>query len=288
MIISIASGKGGTGKTTVALNMALSLENVQLLDADVEEPNIHLFIPLREKRKISVCLPVPQVDGAKCNYCGKCAEVCQFHALAVIKEQVLVFPEICHGCGACTLLCPEQAISEISREIGYIQKGEVRGLSFIYGTLNVGEPMATPIIRKEKELINKEKTVIIDCAPGTSCPVIEAVRESDFCLLVTEDTPFGLHDLQLAVEMVKVLKVPCGVLVNRQDLGQGSVAKYCQKEGIPLLGGLPFDRRIAEVYAQGKIVIDEIPQYKNLFLDLFGQIENLLRARSGHGLERAI
>lgn len=288
MIISIASGKGGTGKTTIALNLALSLKNVQLLDGDVEEPNIHLFLPFQEKRRNAVCLPVPQVDEEKCIHCGKCAEVCQFNAIAVIKEQVLIFPEICHGCGGCTLLCPTQAIAENPREIGYIQEGEFNGLSFIQGVLNVGEPMATPIIRKEKELIDKERIVIIDCPPGTSCPVIEGVRGSDFCLLVTEDTPFGLNDLKLAVEMVRVLQVPLGVFINREDLGNGSTKEYCQQQNVPILGSLPYDRRVAEVYAQGKVVVDELPKYKNVFLNLFAQIAKLVNKRSCHGWERFI
>lgn len=288
MIISIASGKGGTGKTTIALNLALSLKNVQLLDGDVEEPNIHLFLPFQEKRRNAVCLPVPQVDEEKCIHCGKCAEVCQFNAIAVIKEQVLIFPEICRGCGGCTLFCPTQAIAENPREIGYIQEGEFNGLSFIQGVLNVGEPMATPIIRKEKELIDKERIVIIDCPPGTSCPVIEGVRGSDFCLLVTEDTPFGLNDLKLAVEMVRVLQVPCGVFINREDLGNGSTKEYCQQQNVPILGSLPYDRRVAEVYAQGKVVVDELPKYKNVFLNLFAQIAKLVNKRSCHGWERFI
>lgn len=288
MIISIASGKGGTGKTTVALNLALSLKNVQLLDGDVEEPNLHLFLPLQERKRISVSLPVPHVDETKCLYCGKCAEVCQFNAIAVIKDQVLIFPEICHGCGGCMLLCPRQAISENPREIGYIEIGELNGLSFIQGVLNVGEPMATPLIRKEKELIDKERTVIIDCSPGTSCPVIEGVRGSDFCLLVTEDTPFGLNDLKLALEMVRVLKVPSGVFINREGLGYGDVKDYCQRQNVPILGSLPYDRRVAEVYAQGKIVVWELPQYKNLFLHLFAQIEELISRGSFYGLERTI
>jgi len=288
MIISIASGKGGTGKTTVALNLALALKDGQLVDADVEEPNLHLFLPFREKRKIAVYIPIPQVDGEKCTYCGKCAEVCQYNAIAVIKDQVLIFPEICHGCGGCTLLCSVQAISENPREIGYVQEGEFDGLSFIQGVLNIGEPMATPIIRREKELLNKGKTVIIDCSPGTSCPVIEGVRGSDFCLLVTEDTPFGLNDLELAVEMVKVLRVPYGVFINREGIGEGLIRAYCRQREIPIMGSLPFDQRIAEIYSRGGIVIAELPAYRNLFLNLFRQIEKVLGKRGFYGLERAL
>lgn len=286
MIISIASGKGGTGKTTVALNLALSLNNIQLLDCDVEEPNLHLFLPFQEKRKIPVFLPVPQVDQSKCLHCGKCVEVCQFNAIAVIKDQVLIFPEICHGCGGCALLCPAQALTENLREIGYIQEGKFNDLSFIQGTLNVGEPMPTPIIKKEKDLLNKKRTVIIDCSPGTSCPVIEGVRGSDFCLLVTEDTPFGLNDLELAVKMVRVLNVPCGVFINRADLGNGKTREYCRQENIPVLGSLPFDRRIAEVYSRGGLIINELPEYRQLFLDLFQKINDFLTSRSANGLAR--
>jgi MinD superfamily P-loop ATPase len=280
MIISVASGKGGTGKTTVALNLALSLERVQLLDCDVEEPNLHLFLSPQWRRTIPVSLPVPKVDEEKCNHCGKCAEICQFNAIAVIKDQVLVFPEICHGCGGCSLLCPVEAIQESSREIGCIQEGNYNGLSFIQGILNVGEPMPTPIIRKEKELIARDRTVILDCSPGTSCPVIEGVRGSDFCLLVTENTPFGLNDLELAVEMVKTLHVRMGVFVNRADLGDGRVKEYCQKENIPMLGELPHDRRIAEVYSRGGIVVEELPEYRPLFLDLFQKMQKIVPSNS--------
>lgn len=280
MIISVASGKGGTGKTTVAVNLALSLKNVQLMDCDVEEPNCHLFLPFQEKKKIPVSIPVPKVNKTKCTYCGKCAEVCQFNAIAVIKDQMLIFPELCHGCGGCTLLCPMEAIEESPREIGYVQEGVFNGLLFVQGVLNVGELMATPIIRKEKELIARAKTVILDCSPGTSCPVIEGVRGSDFCLLVTENTPFGLNDLELAVEMAGALGVPMGVFVNRADLGDGRVKEYCQREGIPLLGELPHDRRIAEVYSRGGIVINELPEYRPSFLELFHKIQKILSSKS--------
>lgn len=288
MIISVASGKGGTGKTTVALNLAFSLTNVQLMDCDVEEPNLHLFLAPQERRTIPVCISVPQVDETQCTHCGKCAEVCQFNAIAVVKDQVLIFPEICHGCGGCTLLCPVQAIREIPREIGYIQEGNYNGLSFVQGVLNVGEPMPTPIIRQEKELINKDKTVILDCSPGTSCPVIEGVRESDFCLLVTENTPFGLNDLELAVEMVRALGIPMGVFINQADLGDQKVKKYCQRENIPILGELAHDRRIAEVYSRGEIVVEELPEYRDLFLALFQKIQDIVFSRSQDGLERTL
>jgi MinD superfamily P-loop ATPase len=286
MIISIASGKGGTGKTTVALNLALSLSDVQLIDCDVEEPNLHLFLSPRVHRTLSVTLPVPGVDETQCTYCGKCAEVCRFNALAVVKNQILIFPELCHGCGGCGLLCPERAIRENPREIGVIHVGNPNGLSFVQGILNVGEPMPTPIIREEKKLIDRRKTVILDCSPGTSCPVIEGVRGSDFCLLVTEDTPFGLNDLELAVEMVRALGVPLGVFINRADLGDGRVKSYCQKEGVPLLGELPHDRRIAEVYSRGEIVVEKIPEYRGLFLSLFREIQKIGSGRSRDGLER--
>jgi MinD superfamily P-loop ATPase len=286
MIISIASGKGGTGKTTVALNLALSLPDVQLIDCDVEEPNLHLFLSPRIRRTLPVSLPVPEVDETRCTYCGKCAEICKFNALAVVKNQILIFSELCHGCGGCSLLCPEKAIRETPRTLGVIQEGTYNGLAFIQGILNVGEPMPTPVIREEKKLIDRKKTVILDCSPGTSCPVIEGVRDSDFCLLVTEDTPFGLNDLELAVEMVRALGIPPGIFINRSDLGDGRVKSYCQKEGVPLLGELPHDRRIAEVYSRGEIVVEKIPEYRKLFLSLFQKIQKIGSSRSHDGLER--
>jgi len=286
MIISIASGKGGTGKTTVALNLALSLPDVQLIDCDVEEPNLHLFLSPWIHRTLPVSLPVPVVDETQCTYCGKCTEICRFNALAVVKNQILIFPELCRGCGGCSLLCLEKAIRETPREIGVIHEGSHNGLSFVQGILNVGEPMPTPVIREEKKLIDRRKTVILDCSPGTSCPVIEGVRGSDFCLLVTEDTPFGLNDLELAVEMVRALGIPLGVFINRADLGDGRVKSYCQKEGVPLLGELPHDRRIAEVYSRGEIVVEKIPEYRQLLLSLFKKIRKIGPGRSRNGLER--
>ena len=275
MIISIASGKGGTGKTLVATSLALSLKEenrVQLLDCDVEEPNDHLFLKPTLTRRESVSIPIPEVDKGKCNYCGKCAEVCAYNAIAVIKENVLVFPELCHGCGACSYLCPEGAISERGKEVGVVEMGSSQGMDFVHGKLNVGEMMAPPIIRRVKEHINPEKMVIIDVSPGTSCPVVESIKGSDFCLLVTEPTPFGLNDLILAVEVVRKLGIACGVVINRTGLGNGEVDEYCHREGIPVLLTIPLDTEIASQYSKGIPLVEGVPKWRNQFLELHTRI----------------
>jgi MinD superfamily P-loop ATPase len=275
MIISIASGKGGTGKTTVAVNLALSLPQgtVQLIDCDVEEPNAHLFLSPSVNRVTSVGIPVPRIDGSKCTYCGKCAKVCEYHAIAVILQNVLVFDELCHGCGACSYLCPEKAIFEVEREIGVVQEGSANGISSVNGVLNIGEPMASPLIRRVKEKIQKEKVVILDAPPGTACPVIQTVKESNFCILVTEPTPFGLNDLELAVGMLEKLGIPKGVVVNKADVGDPEVGEYCQSKNIPVLMEIPMDRRIAESYSRGVPIVVEDPSYRTGFKDLFEKVE---------------
>jgi MinD superfamily P-loop ATPase len=277
MIISIASGKGGTGKTTIAVNLALSLPkgNVQLIDCDVEEPNSHLFLSPSIHQVTSVGIPVPRIDESKCTYCGKCAQVCEYHAIAVILKNVLVFDELCHGCGACSYLCPERAIFEVEREIGIVQEGSADGISFANGVLNVGEPMASPLIRKAKEKIQKDKIVILDAPPGTACPVIETVKESDLCILVTEPTPFGLNDLELAVGMLEKLGIPKGVVVNKADVGDREVWDFCQSQNIPILMEIPMDRQIAECYSRGIPIVVEHPSYMRGFKDLFEKVEKL-------------
>ena len=279
MIISVASGKGGTGKTTIAVNLALSLNNVQFLDCDVEEPNAHIFLKPEIKGRSSAFIPIPEVDEEKCNTCGKCREVCAYHAIAVIppgysgKGSVLVFPHLCHGCGACSLLCPQKAIKEVNKEIGVIEIGMSQNIQFVHGTLNVGEIMSPPLIRQVKEHINPTRTVIIDAPPGTSCPVIAAVRQSDYCVLVTEPTPFGLNDLVLAVEVLRKLKIPFGVVINRSDIGDAKVDQYCQDNKIPILLRIPFDREIAFLYSRGIPLVQEKKEYKEKFQNMFRIIE---------------
>jgi len=276
MIIAIASGKGGTGKTTIAVNLALSLENVRFLDCDVEEPNGHIFLKPEIKDRQVVSIPVPKVDESKCSYCGKCAKICVYNVIAVVKETILVFPELCHGCGGCALLCPEEAISEVNREIGIVELGQRNGLQFVHGRLNIGEAMSPPLIRAVKKNINPAMISIIDAPPGTSCPVIEAVKGSDFCLLVTEPTPFGLNDLELAVETVRLIKIPFGVVINRADVGDEGVRQYCLRENIPVLMEIPMDRRIAEAYSIGAPLVEKMPEWKERFRGLHAAISGIL------------
>ena len=274
MIVSIASGKGGTGKTLVATSLALSLEEkVQLLDCDVEEPNAHVFLkPVFTKRE-SVYVPIPRVDEEKCTHCGVCSEVCAYHAIAAMKKKVLVFSELCHGCGACSYLCPEEAISEVDKEVGVVELGHSDSIRFAHGKLNVGEAMAPPVIRKVKEHANNDGTVIIDVSPGTSCPVAESIRGSDFCLLVTEPTPFGLNDLILAVGVVRRLDIPCGVVLNRAGVGDSKVEKYCLKENVPVLLTIPLDTQIASYYSRGIPLVKGIPEWRGYFIELFDKIK---------------
>ena len=277
MIISIASGKGGTGKTTVATNLAVSLgSNVQILDCDVEEPNAHLFIqPTFEEAK-TITTPVPEVDMDKCTLCGKCGEICQFKAIVVIAETVLPFPELCHSCGGCMEVCPEKAITETDRELGIIEKGHRNGLEFVHGKLRIGEAMSPPLIRKVREYTRPDILTIIDAPPGTSCPVIASMKGADFVLLVTEPTPFGLHDLELAVEAVKILGIPHGLVINRSDMGDDKVMAYAEQENLPILMEIPFDRRIAEAYSRGEMIVEVMPEWKDRFSELYLRIEKIV------------
>jgi MinD superfamily P-loop ATPase len=285
IIISVASGKGGTGKTTVAVNLALALDTVQLLDCDVEEPNAHLFLNPDIKEKIASTVLVPEVDESKCTYCGKCREVCAYSAIAVLPQDdkiqgsILLFPHLCHGCGGCSLLCPEKAIREVNKEIGVVERGDSGTVQFVHGRLNIGEIMSPPLIKHVKEYINTARTVIIDAPPGTSCPVIAAVKGSDFCILVTEPTPFGHHDLVLAVEVLQKLQIPFGVVVNRSDIGDEKVDTYCRDNNIPILMRIPFDREIAFLYSQGIPFVDEKKEYRKMFEDMLLRIQDIINVK---------
>lgn len=269
MKTAIASGKGGTGKTTISTNLAMTLVNsgktVQLLDCDVEEPNCHIFLKPDMAESWSATVQIPRVDQEKCTGCRVCADVCEFKAIAVIKGRVLIFPELCHSCGACKLFCPEGAISEIPRKIGLIERGISGRLSFIHGMLDIGELASPPVIREVRKAAGDVEILIVDSPPGTSCPVIEAVKDTDFVLLVTEPTPFGLNDLELAVGMVRELGLPFAVAINRSDIGNDGVKNYCVKEGIEVVLEIPNDRRIAEAYSRGEMVIDALPEYREVF-----------------------
>ena len=283
MIISIASGKGGTGKTLVATSLALSLKDkhqLQLLDCDVEEPNDHIFLKPVITNKEAVCIQVPEVDEEKCNYCGKCAEVCAHNAIAVLPDRVMVFPELCHGCGACSYLCPEKAISEKGREIGVVEQGHSDGMEFVQGRLTIGEAMPTPVIRQVKEQANPDGLIIIDVPPGTSCPVVESIKDSHFCLLVTEPTPFGLNDLVLAVETVRELNIPLAVVLNRAGGEYTKVEEYCHKENIPILLTIPLDTEIARLYSKGVNLVEGMPELQETFITLWEEIGKIVDERA--------
>jgi MinD superfamily P-loop ATPase len=290
MKIAVASGKGGTGKTTIATSLALSLAMGELgqpvsplptfLDCDVEGPNAHLFLAPTFERRQNVAIQIPRVDAAKCTACGKCAEVCQYHAIVVLGKRTLVFSQLCHGCGSCTLVCPEGAISEELHPIGVLEAGPATlGIPFARGVLNVGEPMATPAIRQLKQwaIPPDGSPVILDAPPGTSCPVVETVRGADYLLLVTEPTPFGLHDLRLAAEVAAELGIPTGVIINRDGVGDAAVDAFCAAAGLPVMLRIPFERAIAEGIAQGRTLVEIHPEYMPRLRVLARQLAKLVK-----------
>lgn len=279
MKIAIASGKGGTGKTTVAVNLAwVAEEPVELLDCDVEAPNSHLFLrpTITETRRASIL--VPQINPDRCDGCGECGSFCQFKALVILPDNPLVFAELCHGCGGCTRICTREAITETDREIGTVETGHTGNITLVRGLLDVGVAMSPPLIRSVKGSASAEGLAIVDAPPGASCPMVAAVGGCDLAILVTEPTPFGLHDLRVAVETLRELKLPFGVVINRADAGDDRTVDYCSTEGIEILAEIPDDRRIAIAYSKGEILVDALPEYQPLFRSLLERTMNFFPA----------
>jgi len=269
MILAVASGKGGTGKTTVSVNLARVLgSDVMLLDCDVEEPNCRLFLGGVSCEEETVGIPVPEVDEALCDGCGECGRFCAYHAIVSFGTVPVVFPEMCHGCGGCARVCPRRAIRETDKRMGVVETIRTENITLIEGRLDVGAAMAPPLIRAVKSRLQKDLPAILDAPPGTSCPVIATLRGADFVALVTEPTPFGLHDLKLAVDTVRELGIPFGVVVNRVGIGDDRVHLFCREENVSVLMEIPDDRRIAETYSKGFLIVDALPEYRGLFRTL--------------------
>jgi MinD superfamily P-loop ATPase len=284
MKIAVASGKGGTGKTTVASSLAAIWPSPMVTaDLDVEEPNLHLFLHPEITETVPAHMEIPVVDEVRCTRCRACSELCQFKAISIFGESVLIFPEMCHGCGGCMRICPEHAVTAGKRELGEISFGTALGNPFVMGRLNIGEAMSPPLMRAvlsalEKREDFKKRDLIIDAPPGVSCPAVTAVMDCDVVVLVTEPTPFGVYDLSLAVEAFSKLEKPMGVVVNRAGIGDDAVYTFCRENNLPILAEIPYDRSIAEAYSKGLLVADVSMEIRRRFESLGEKIRQLAKA----------
>lgn len=280
MIIAVASGKGGTGKTTISIALAMAVgKNVQLLDADVEEPNVSLFLNIKDMKSDAVTLLIPNVNTALCNACGKCSEICQYNAIANLKTKAMIFEELCHSCGGCSIICPRNAITELPERIGCINSGKYQEIDVIEGRIDIGHIKSPSLIKALKKHIISNKLAIIDCPPGTSCPMVTAVNEADYIILVTEPTPFGLNDLIIAIDTIKLLKIPFSVIINKYDTANDCIEEFCKNENIKILGKIPEDREIAKAYSEGISLLDVKPVFIKEFKGMAAYIINNYEVR---------
>ncbi len=273
MQIAVASGKGGTGKTTVSTSLALSCDRaVQYLDCDVEEPNGHIFLHPKFDHSEVITVIIPEVDGEKCTACGKCRDICSYNAIVQFGDNVMTFPEMCHSCLGCFRVCEDDALVRATRELGVLESGMAGDIEFVHGTVRIGEAMGVPLLKAVKGKADSEKIAIIDSPPGTSCPFVESIKGVDYVILVTEPTPFGLHDLKIAVEVLQNFNIPGGVIINRSDLGDKSVRAFCKEQDLPVLLEIPFQRKIAEGYARGRNLIETLPELRKEFNDVLSRL----------------
>ncbi|MEG2518320.1 MAG: ATP-binding protein [Oscillospiraceae bacterium] len=279
MKIAVLSGKGGTGKTLVSVNLSAAAQSAQYIDCDVEEPNGHLFFKPENISAESVAIKLPQVNAALCTGCRKCVDFCKFNALAFVKNTARIFPNVCHSCGGCALLCPEKAITEIDKSIGEIRSGVSENVRVSSGILNTGEESGVPIIKKLMENAKKSSAplTIIDCPPGSACVVTAAIRDADFCVLVAEPTVFGAHNLSMVYELVRLFGKPHGVVLNKCLEGENPSEVFCKERGIPILGRIPFDKTLGEINSQAKIAVRDNHAYKKLFTDLLETVKKEAR-----------